>query len=54
MKTFISKSEKETIEFAKKFASNLKQGDIVVLSGELGCRKNKIYKWNIRILWNRK
>lgn len=40
METFISKSEKDTIDFAKNFAKNLKNGDIIVLSGELGSRKN--------------
>ena len=38
METFISKSEKDTIKFAKEFAKNLKKGDIIVLSGELGSR----------------
>lgn len=41
MNTFISKSEKDTINFAKDFAKNLKTGDIVVLSGELGSGKTK-------------
>lgn len=35
MDTFISKSEEDTINFAKSFAKSLKKGDIVVLSGEL-------------------
>lgn len=38
METFISHSEQDTIEFAKNFAKNLKTGDIIVLSGELGSR----------------
>lgn len=33
-----TRNEKETIELAKKLAKNLKTGDIIVLSGELGCR----------------
>lgn len=37
---FISKCEKDTIEFAAKFASKLSNKDIIILSGELGCRKN--------------
>ena len=41
MYKYISKSEKDTINFAKKFAVNLKKGDIIVLSGELGCGKTK-------------
>lgn len=38
METYISKSEQDTINFAKNFAKDLKKGDIIVLSGELGCR----------------
>ena len=41
MYTFVSKSEDETIEFAKNFASKLSTGDIVVLTGELGAGKTK-------------
>jgi tRNA threonylcarbamoyladenosine biosynthesis protein TsaE len=41
MEIFISKSEQDTINFAKDFAKNLKKGDIVVLSGELGSGKTK-------------
>lgn len=41
MDTFISNSEQDTIHFAKAFAKNLKKGDIVVLTGELGCGKTK-------------
>ncbi len=37
----ISNSEQETIELGKKIASNLKKGDIIVLSGELGSGKTK-------------
>ncbi len=40
MEKFISKSEQDTINFAKDFANNLKKGDIIVLTGELGSRKN--------------
>lgn len=40
MEKFISKSEQDTISFAKDFAKNLKKGDIIVLTGELGSRKN--------------
>lgn len=38
---FKSKSENETKEFAKKFASKLKIGDVIVLSGDLGSGKTK-------------
>lgn len=41
MSKYISKSEKDTIEFAKDFAQNLKKGDIIVLTGELGSGKTK-------------
>ena len=41
MDTFISKSEQDTINFAKDFAKNLKTGDIVVLTGDLGSGKTK-------------
>ena len=38
---YISSSEKDTINFAKKLASYLHKGDIIVLSGELGSGKTK-------------
>lgn len=38
---FKSKSENDTKEFAKKFASNLKNGNVIVLSGDLGSGKTK-------------
>lgn len=41
MYNFISKSEKDTINFAKKLASKLHKGDIIVLTGELGSGKTK-------------
>ena len=41
MSTYISKSEQDTIDFAKNYAQNLKAGDIIVLSGELGSGKTK-------------
>ena len=41
MDTYITKSEQDTIDFAENFAKNLKVGDIVVLSGELGSGKTK-------------
>ena len=41
MYKFISKCEDDTINFAMEFAKDLKKGDIVVLTGELGCGKTK-------------
>lgn len=41
MYKYISKNEEETINFAKKIASQLKKGDVVLLSGELGSGKTK-------------
>ena len=38
---FNSKSEDETKEFANQFASKLKKGDVIVLSGDLGSGKTK-------------
>lgn len=38
---FKSNSEEDTKQFAKKLASKLKIGDIIVLSGELGSGKTK-------------
>ncbi len=35
-------SEKETIEFGKKIAQNLRIGDILVLTGDLGSGKTKL------------
>ena len=39
--TFISNSETETKNFAKKFAKFLNKGDVVILSGDLGSGKTK-------------
>lgn len=41
MSEFISHSEKDTIEFAKDFASKLDKHTIIVLSGDLGSGKTK-------------
>lgn len=38
---FKSNSETETKEFARKFASKLNKGDVLVLSGDLGSGKTK-------------
>lgn len=44
MKRFISKSEKDTINFAKKFATTLKGGEILSLEGDLGAGKTVFTK----------
>ena len=44
MFTFLSHNEQDTINFAKNFANNLKIGDIVILSGDLGSGKTKFTK----------
>lgn len=41
MHSFISHSESDTINFAKKIASQLTKGNIIVLSGDLGSGKTK-------------
>lgn len=41
MHSFISHSESDTINFAKNIASQLKLGDIIILSGDLGSGKTK-------------
>ena len=40
---FISKSEADTKNFAKKLASHLQKKDVLVLTGDLGSRQNKIH-----------
>ncbi len=40
----ITHSEIETIEFAKKFAKNLKGGEVLALEGELGAGKTTFIK----------
>lgn len=41
MYTFVSKNELETKELAKRISSKLNNGDIIVLSGDLGSGKTK-------------
>lgn len=48
MYKFISKSEDDTINFASDFAKNLKTGDIIILSGELGSGKTKFTQGVLR------
>ena len=42
MEEIISNSPEETIEYGKKLAKNLKVGDIIVLTGDLGSGKTKL------------
>lgn len=42
MEELISNSPEETIEIGKKIASNLKKGDVIVLTGDLGSGKTKL------------
>ena len=42
MKELISNSPEETIELGKKIAANLKKGDVIVLTGDLGSGKTKL------------
>ncbi len=39
---YISNSEEDTINLGKKIASQLKKGDIIILSGDLGSGKTKL------------
>lgn len=48
MDKFVSKSENDTIEFANNMASLLKNGDIIVLSGDLGSGKTKFTQGILR------
>lgn len=43
-RTYISKSEKDTLKIAEKYAATLKKGDVVVLKGELGAGKTAFVK----------
>ena len=44
VKETLTKSETETLEFAYKYASKLKKGDVVLLSGDLGAGKTVFVK----------
>ncbi len=48
MYKFISKNEEDTIDFASDFAKDLKIGDIIILSGELGSGKTKFTQGVLR------
>lgn len=41
MYKFLIKNENETLSFAKKFASKLNKGAIIILTGDLGAGKTK-------------
>ena len=41
MYKFLIKNENETLAFAKKLASKLNKGDIIILTGDLGAGKTK-------------
>ena len=51
---FNSSSEKETFDFASKFAKSLKAGDIVLLDGDLGAGKTVFTKGVVSALSNGK
>ncbi len=42
--TYTTKSEDETIELGKKFAENLKKGDVVLFYGDIGVGKTEFIK----------
>ena len=44
MAIFISENKEDTLEFAKKYASTLKGGDVVLLGGEMGAGKTVFAK----------
>ena len=54
MYEFISKNEQDTINFADKFANNLNKNSVIILTGDLGSRKNQIYRRNFKTLQLRK
>ena len=50
MYNFVSTSEEDTKKLARDFASKLKTGDILVLSGDLGSRQNALCARNVIFL----
>lgn len=44
MNTYITNTESETVELGKNFAENLKIGDVIALTGDLGCGKTAFVK----------
>ncbi len=51
---FLSKSEEDTKNFAKSFASHLKKQDIIVLTGDLGSGKTKFTEGILSYFGDRK
>ena len=51
---FNSNSERETLEFASNFAKTLKEGDIILLDGDLGAGKTVFTKGIVSALSNGK
>ena len=51
---FNSNSERETLEFASNFAKTLKEGDIILLDGDLGAGKTVFTKGVVSALSNGK
>ncbi len=47
---FVSKNEQDTIHFAKKFANELKEGDVILLQGDLGAGKTTLVKYIVAAL----
>lgn len=47
---FVSSCERETIDFARKFARELKSGDVVLLHGDLGMGKSVFSRAVLRAL----
>lgn len=54
MEEFVSKNEKDTLNFAAKFAKTLIAGDIVLLDGDLGAGKTVFAKGIVSALSNDK
>ena len=52
MEEFISNSQNETIEIAKRFSKTLKSGDIILLDGDLGAGKTVFAKGIVSALSN--
>ena len=52
--TLQSNSSDSTMKISKVLAKHLKKGDILVLTGELGARKNQVYRRIFKLLWVRR
>lgn len=49
LKEFFVNNENETKEFAKEFLKNIKNGDIIILTGDLGVGKTKFVEGTLEI-----